>query len=287
MKILLVDDEAHVLDAWRTLLETEGRCEVRTASAGGEALLAARAWGGPDVLVTDVVMEPMDGLRLREMLSAEFPAMRTVFVSGYDLSGYGDRLAGAGVLGKPVAIEQLAAVLGLGGAAVDSPAAGDPAIGSTIGSYYLQEVVGESGAVKEYVAWQQSMSRHVVLHVLESAQARQPGAVEGFLADARAKAAVTHPYLLAVHEAGEAGGHYFYSSDLVPGHTLTAYAEAGHQFEDLVLLNALRTAAEVSEHFKKHGWSRRVLAPSDVLLDSSMRPRLANVARAAAQEIDE
>lgn len=287
MKILLVDDEAHVLDAWRALLEAAVRCEVRTASTGGDALKAARAWGGPDVLVTDVVMQPMDGFRLREMLSAEFPAMRAVFISGYDLSGYGDRLAGAAVLGKPATVEQLAEVLGLGAVKADPPAAGDPAVGSTIGSYYLQEAAGDHGAVKDYVAWQQSMSRHAVLHVLESAQAGQPGAVEEFLADARAKAAVTHPYLLAVHEAGEADGHYFYSSDLVPGYTLTAYAEAGHQLDDRVLLNALRTAAEVSEYFKKHGLSRRTIAPSDVLLDSSMRPRLANIAQASAHEIDE
>jgi formylglycine-generating enzyme required for sulfatase activity/CheY-like chemotaxis protein len=286
MKILLVDDEAHVLEAWRALLEAAGSCEVRTASTGGDALKAARAWGGPDVLITDVVMEPMDGFRLREMLSTEFPAMRVVFVSGYDLSGYAERVAGAVVLGKPATAEQIAAVIGLSDGANDTPAA-DPSIGSTIGSYYLQEAAGENGAAKDYVAWQQSMSRHVVLHVLGSAQAQQSGVVEAFLADARAKAAVTHPYLLAVHEAGEADGHYFFSSDLVPGHTLTAYAQAGHQLDDRVLLNALRTVAEVSEYFKKHGLSRRAIAPSDVLLDGSMRPRLANVAQAAPQEIDE
>ena len=287
MKILLVDDEAHVLEAWRALLEATGPCEVRTASTGGDALKAARAWGGPDVLVTDVVMEPMDGFRLREMLAAEFPAMRTVFVSGYDLSGYADRVAGAAVLGKPATAEQLAGVLGLPGAPADPPASTDPAIGSAIGSYYVQEVAGENGTVKDYVAWQQSMSRHVLLRVLENKHAQQPGAVAEFLADARAKAAVTHPYLLAVHEAGEADGHYFYSSDLVPGHTLTAYAQAGQQLDDRVLLSALRTAAEVSEHFKKHGLSRRAMAPSDVLLDGAMRPRLANVAQAAGHEIDE
>ena len=77
---------------------------MRTASAGGEALLAARAWGGPDVLVTDVAMEPMDGFKLREMLSGEFPAMRTVFVSGYDLTDHAERVAGAPVLGKPATV---------------------------------------------------------------------------------------------------------------------------------------------------------------------------------------
>ena len=289
IKVLLVDDESHVLEAWKALLEASGACEVRVASVGGEAIKAARAWGGPDVLVTDVVMEPMDGFRLREMLAAEFPAMRAVFVSGYDLSGYADRTTGAVVLGKPVTAEQLAAAIGLSPAPApaDPPTLQEPGVGATIGSYYLQEPAGSSGDVAEYIAWQQSMSRHVILHLLESAKARQPGAVESFLADARAKASVTHPYLLAVHEAGEADGHYFFTSDLVPGHSLAAYAAAGHALDDKVLLHALRTVAEVSEHFKKHGIARRAIAPSDIVLDASMRPRLANVARAAAVEIDE
>ena len=288
-KVLLVDDESHVLEAWKALLEASGACEVRVASVGGEAIKAARAWGGPDVLVTDVVMEPMDGFRLREMLTAEFPAMRAVFVSGYDLSGYADRTTGAVVLGKPVTAEQLTAAIGLSAASApaDPPAPQEPGVGATIGAYYLLEPAGSSGDVAEYIAWQQSMSRHVVFHLLESAKARQPSAVESFLADARAKASVTHPYLLAVHEAGEADGHYFFTSDLVPGHSLAAYAAAGHALDDKVLLHALRTAAEVSEYFKKHGIARRAIAPSDIVLDASMRPRLANVAQAAAVEVDE
>jgi formylglycine-generating enzyme required for sulfatase activity/CheY-like chemotaxis protein len=289
-KILLVDDESHVLEAWKALLESAGSCEVRIASVAGEALKEARAWGGPDVLITDVVMEPMDGFRLREMLASEFPAMRSIFVSGYDLSAYADRTAGAAVLGKPVTAEQLAAAIGLTSAPVAKVAPSapqEPGVGSTLGAYYLQESAGGNGDVADYVAWQQSMSRHVLLHLLESNKARQPGAVEAFLADARAKAAVTHPYLLAVHEAGEADGQYFFTSDLVPGHTLAAYAEAGQALDDRVILNALRTAAEVSEHFKKHGLSRRSILPSDVLLDAAMRPRLANVAQATAGETDE
>jgi len=274
MKILLVDDEVPVLEVWRSLLQEAGAGEVRIAATGGDALKAAREWGGPDVLVTDVVMEPMDGFRLREMLTAEFPHMRVIFASGYDLSGYSDRMAGATVLTKPVTAEQLVAALGGGG--------GGLAVGSTLGTYYLQEPAGTDGSTEDYLAWQGAMSRHVVLHVLDAAAASQPGAVDRFLADARAKAAVAHPYLLAVHEAGEADGHYFYSSDFVPGYSLDAYAAAGHKLDDRVLLAALRTAAEVSDYFKQHNLSRRALRPADVLLDASMRPRLANVAEAAA-----
>ncbi len=279
MKILLVDDEAQVLSAWRELLEAAGPCEVRTASTGYEALEASRAWGGPDVLVTDVVMEPMDGFTLRETLMVDFPNMRTVFVSGYDLSGYGDRLAGAAVVAKPADAERLAAATGL---------LGGPAIGTTMGSYYVQDYLGRKGTVLDYLAWQQSTSRHVILHVLDGHGAGDAAEKERFLADARAKAAVTHPSLLAVHEAGEAEGRPFYSSDYVPGYTLSAYADAEHKLEERVLLSALRTTAEVSEYFKKQNLARRAIGASDVLLDGSMRPRLVNVAQAGAPaEIDE
>lgn len=290
MKILLVDDEAHVLEAWRALLAGRG-AEIRTASTGGDALKAAREWGGPDVLVTDVVMEPMDGFRLRDMLAAEFPGMRTVFVSGYDLSGHADRTAGAMLLTKPVTAEQLFVAIGPAGSTLPAGAASSeaaaPVVGATIGSYYLQEPAGQHGLVTDFIAWQQSMSRHVLLHVLDGSGARDPAAVESFLADARARAAVTHPYLLAVHEAGEVDGRYFCSSDLVPGHTLEAYAAAGHKLDDRVLLNALRMVAEVSAYFTKHGLARRSISPADVILDGAMRPRLSNVAQATAAEIDE
>jgi formylglycine-generating enzyme required for sulfatase activity len=85
---------------------------------------------------------------------------------------------------------------------------------------------------------------------------------------------------LAVHEAGESDGFYFYSSDLVPGYTVDAYAAAGHHLDDRVVLTALRTAAEVSEYFKKENLPRRSITPSDLLLDASLRPRLVNVATA-------
>lgn len=281
MKILLVDDEAQVLVAWKEILELAGGCEVRTAATAGEAIKTAREWGGADVLVTDVVMQPMDGFALRDILSAEFPAMRVVFVSGYDLSDHAGRLAGAAALTKPVDAGQLSRAIGI-------VPAGAPAVGSEVGAYYLQEFTATTENGADYLAWQQSMSRHVILHVLDAAKAKDPQAVENFLAGARAKAAVTHPYLLAVHEAGEGDGFYFYSSDLVPGYTVDAYAAAGHHLDDRVVLTALRTAAEVSEYFKKEKLARRPMAPSDLLLDASLRPRLVNVAAAGdGADIDE
>jgi len=280
MKILLVDDEAQVLEAWRAILEARGECEVRTAIMGGAAIKAAREWGGPDVLVTDVVMEPMNGFSLRDVLIKEFPAMRTVFVSGYDLSDYTTQLAGAPTLRKPVDIAQLAVAVGLDRSVL--------ANGTTLGAYYIQEFVARHGAVTDYLAWQQAMSRHVILHVLDADKAKDTGVLENFLANAKAQAAVNQAYLLAVHEVGEAEGRHFYSSDFVPSNSLASFVQAGQKLEDRVLLGILRMAAEVSQHFQKHNAARQALEPSDVILDASMRPRFTNVAVAnLVGEIDE
>lgn len=279
MRILLVDDEPGIAAALRELLGQDPGFEIKIASGGEEALREARAWpGGPDVLVTDVVMDPVDGFALRETLAAEFPSMRAVFVSGYDLSGHAERLAGTAVLPKPVDVSLLAAAIGSGA---------PPMIGREIGGYLVQEHLGRHGATDEFVAWQSSMSRHAVLNVLDEEDSRVPSAVEGFLADARAKAAVSHPYLLAVHEAGEAGGRYYFAADYLPGYSLEAYRAAGHTLDDRALLAALRTAADVSTHLGKQGIARRSLEPSDLIFDASMRPRLVNVAAAAAPAPDE
>jgi len=122
---------------------------------------------------------------------------------------------------------------------------------------------------------------------MDEESARDPAAVAAFLADARAKAAVSHPYLFAVHEAGEVGGRCFYSSDYIPGYTLEAYRLAGHKLDDRALLSALRTAADVSAHFSKHGLARRSMGPADLVLDASLRPRMVNTAAATAPAPDE
>jgi len=279
MNILLVDDEPGVVAAWRELLAPYVDGEIRVATNGGEALREARTWpAGPDVLITDVVMEPMDGFALRETLGAEFPAMRAVFVSGYDLSDYAGRLAGAPVVAKPADAAKLAAAAGL---------MASPVAARAIGGFIVQESRGRSGNAEEFLVWQSAMSRHAVLHVLEEHAARDPEAVASFVADARAKAAVSHPYLLAVHEAGESEGRFFYASDYLPGYSLEAYRAAGHVLDDRTLLSALRTAADVSAHFAKNGLARRAIGPSDLLLDESLRPRMLNLAVAAAPSPDE
>ncbi len=102
MRILIVDDEADILQAIMAIVKAVPGHDVRLAANAQKAMDHAGALGGVELLITDVVMEPVDGFTLRAALQAEYPAMRTIFVSGYDLSDYAEQTADAAVLQKPV-----------------------------------------------------------------------------------------------------------------------------------------------------------------------------------------
>jgi CheY-like chemotaxis protein len=70
-KIVIVDDEPHVLRVLRLSLEREGY-EVESYPNGEEALDALRE-SHPDALVTDIQMPRMDGQQLCQNIQAEMP----------------------------------------------------------------------------------------------------------------------------------------------------------------------------------------------------------------------
>ncbi len=81
--ILLVEDDDAVRLVTKAMLERLGY-DVRCAAGGPEALRLTEEDPRPiDLLVTDVVMPGMNGRELAEQLAARFPAMRTLFASGY------------------------------------------------------------------------------------------------------------------------------------------------------------------------------------------------------------
>lgn len=80
-RILVVDDEENVRITTAAILEQEGY-EVDTASDGQEALTKIRT-GDPDLVLTDLRMEGMDGSALLQELCTKYPNVVTVVLTGY------------------------------------------------------------------------------------------------------------------------------------------------------------------------------------------------------------
>lgn len=108
--ILLVEDEPAILRMTRLVLEGL-QFSVIAASDSREAMRLAEAHAGPiDLLLTDVIMPEMDGKELADRLTARFPEMKTLYMSGYtaDLIAQRGVLApGTHFLSKPFTVDQL------------------------------------------------------------------------------------------------------------------------------------------------------------------------------------
>jgi two-component system NtrC family sensor kinase len=114
LRILVVDDEPHIIHYMRATLEAWGHT-VAVASNGTEAL--AQATAQPfDVVITDLRMPELGGRELYEALEQEHPAIaRCVVFSTGDTVG-GDTLrfletAGRPFLRKPFTLAELRSAL--------------------------------------------------------------------------------------------------------------------------------------------------------------------------------
>ncbi|HZG57963.1 response regulator [Paenibacillus sp.] len=115
MKVLIVDDEKHVRDAIRMLIDWEsyGISEVLEASDGAEAVRVIEE-KRPEIVFTDMLMPMMTGAKLLEWLQRHRPSCKTVVISGHDDFGYVRhtiKYGGMDYLLKPIDEEQLNEVL--------------------------------------------------------------------------------------------------------------------------------------------------------------------------------
>lgn len=86
LTVLVAEDNAHMRNLLRTLLEAMGVSRVTLASDGATAL-AEFDLVQPDIVITDGTMKPMDGFQLirelRQRQSADTPPIPIIMLSGY------------------------------------------------------------------------------------------------------------------------------------------------------------------------------------------------------------
>jgi CheY-like chemotaxis protein len=108
--LLLVEDEATVRASVRRLLEWHGY-RVLEAGNGREALrIYEENPAAIDLVLTDLVMPEMGGHELIELLRAQNPTLRVVFMAGYtekNVANNGSMPPGTGFVEKPFTVDTL------------------------------------------------------------------------------------------------------------------------------------------------------------------------------------
>jgi CheY-like chemotaxis protein len=82
VRILVVDDEASVVEFAQRVLETAGY-RITTATSGDGALEVCDREGMPDLLVTDMKMPRMDGDELALKLRQREPDLKVLYLTGF------------------------------------------------------------------------------------------------------------------------------------------------------------------------------------------------------------
>ncbi|MFY8215373.1 MAG: SUMF1/EgtB/PvdO family nonheme iron enzyme, partial [Chthoniobacterales bacterium] len=368
MKILIIDDEPTLASVLAQQLKTVGipDCSYAVgASAGLDVIMADSEIG---LVITDVVMAETDGFTLRDSLAESFPHLKFIFISGYDLSAYAERVGGTPLLLKPVELPALLKTIAdvsgvvpvrsaptpvarpqaVSAAPVIAPkvvatsqpkavanpvpkptrvsgtipkptatpvavpvakpkvAAAKPAVaarpvaarsvaatpvstaatelppdehvGTQIGDYFIEAKIGEDQNGSIYRATQTSVKRSVRLYTLSAENAEVPERLEHFVSNARVKANVRHPAMLAVYEANQSGGVNFFACEHVEGTSVDQIESGGLKIPALTAVKILEMTSDVMAYFGRDKVKHNPLRSASILLDGKGNPRLANIA---------
>lgn len=142
-------------------------------------------------------------------------------------------------------------------------------VGSSIGTYQIEELLGVGGMGEVYRARDSRLGRSVAIKVLPTAFSTEPDRVARLEREARILATLNHPNICAIYEIEEIDGIKLLVLELVEGQTLAerlaAQSAAGRA--GLPLPEALAIARQIADAFEvahDKGIAHRDLKPANV-----------------------
>jgi serine/threonine protein kinase len=95
--------------------------------------------------------------------------------------------------------------------------AGEVGIGTEVGGYRIEALIGRGGMGAVYLAEQQFPKRKVALKVLSPELAQDEGFRERFVHESNVAASIDHPNIIPIHAAGESEGRLYLAMRYVRG----------------------------------------------------------------------
>jgi formylglycine-generating enzyme required for sulfatase activity/CheY-like chemotaxis protein len=238
-----------------------------------------------DLVITEAVfVAGRSGFELRDAARSRFPAVKVLFTTRFDLTGFEAAVAGAPVLvdlpyETGELIEEVNALQKAPGPPVVDAQGPLLAAGTQLGNYVIQELVRMDATSETYHALQKGVERVVGLVLLKPKTAQFPEQVSRFKARERAKAALNHPRIAPLYEAGDEGGYLFYTREVPRGRSLREFRLAGELLGERALVELVYGVAEVMEHATANGFHYRGISEWDVFLDEDYQASMVNIFR--------
>jgi serine/threonine protein kinase len=156
-----------------------------------------------------------------------------------------------------------------------------------IGEYALLEELGGGGMGRVFKAVHRKMNRTVAVKLLPESLVRSPDSVERFQREVRALARLSHPNIVAVHDAGTAEGTQFYAMDLVDGEDLARLVKEHGPLPVEQAVDCILQAARGLEYAHAQGIVHRDVKPSNLVLDRDGTVKILDLGIARFQPLPE
>ena len=147
------------------------------------------------------------------------------------------------------------------------PLATDLRAGTTLAGYRLEEVVGRGGMGVVYRACHLLLERTAAVKLLSPELAADAAFRERFVRESRMAAALEHPHVVPVYDAGEQDGLLYIAMRYVDGTDLGTVLERGGALEPSQALAIARQVGSALDAAHERSIVHRDVKPANVLID--------------------
>jgi serine/threonine protein kinase len=139
-------------------------------------------------------------------------------------------------------------------------------VGSQIAGYRIEEQIGRGGMAVVYRASDGRLNRPVALKILAPELASDTGFRQRFIREMRAAAAVDHPNIVPVFDAGEADGALFIAMRYVGGLDVRTLLDRERTLPAARVVHLISQAASALDEAHAHGLVHRDVKPGNMLI---------------------
>jgi serine/threonine-protein kinase len=143
----------------------------------------------------------------------------------------------------------------------------DPHVGRVVAGYRIEEKIGRGGMGVVYRAEHLNLRRRAAIKIIAPDLAEASGFRERFNREARIAAALQHPNIVTVYDAGEEDGLLYLAMQYIQGNDLSAVLRAQGRLRPYRALDVCRQVAAALDAAHAQGLIHRDVKPANVLIE--------------------